>query len=216
MKAEMEKKKPAKIIVINASARKKGALSTLVAEAAQGATEGGAEVEELKLADLDIRYCKFCMTCYRDSESPIGRCSQDDDMGWILPKLKEADGYIIASQLSSGHGNAIFKTFFERCAYTAGSSKGKLLWIEGLPITRFTDRTRFAVTLVTAGGVPTWLRFVCDTATRQMKEMCKRSFNAKVIGTLYAGELTSKGLQDRDASKARELGRALASKVREG
>ncbi len=207
----VKKGKLVKVVIINASARDKGALSTLVAEAAKGASEGNTEVEELRLAELDIRYCKFCMACYRDPASPIGRCSQDDDMRWILPKLKEADGYIIASQLSSGQGNAIFKTFFERCAYTAGSSKGKLLWIEGIPISRFTDRRRFAVTLVTSGAVQTWLRVICDTATRQMKEMSKRSLNATVIGTLYAGELTSKGLKDRDVQKARVLGKTLAN-----
>jgi multimeric flavodoxin WrbA len=203
-----------KIVVINANPKKKGALTTLVEEASQGASERGAEVEELRLADLDIGYCRFCMTCYKDPESPIGRCAQDDDMKWILPKLKEADGYIIATQVSSGHGNAIFKTFFERCAYTAGSSRGKILWMKGVPVSRFTDRQRFAVTLATAGTIPTRLRMLCDVATKQMKEMAKLSFNAEVIETLYAGELTFKGLKDKDVREAREMGRALASKIR--
>jgi hypothetical protein len=64
-------------------------------------------------------------------------------------------------------------------------------------------------------GVPTWLRFVCNTVTRQMKEMCKRSFNASVIATLYAGERTFKGLKERGVHKAYELGKALASQLRE-
>jgi hypothetical protein len=53
------------------------------------------------------------------------------------------------------------------------------------------------------------------TLTRQMKEMCKRSFNASVIATLYAGERTFKGLKDRDVHKAYELGKALTSQPRE-
>lgn len=204
-----------KILAINASPRKKGSLSTLVEEAADGAAEAGAEIEVLRLADLDIRYCRFCMSCCSDPDSEIGHCSQDDDMRWILPKLREADGYIIATQVSSGHGNAVFKTFFERCAYTAGRPMGKLLWIGGIPVPRFTDRGRFAVTLATAGTIPSWLRMVCDTATRQMKELAKRSFNAKVVGTLYAGEQTTRGLRDRDVRKARELGRRLVLSVRD-
>ncbi|MHB8895868.1 MAG: flavodoxin family protein [Candidatus Geothermincolia bacterium] len=202
-----------KIIVINASPKKKGTLSTLAEEAARGASEAGADVEELRLADLNIGYCKFCMTCFRDPESPIGRCPQEDDMKWILPKLKEADGYIIATQVSSGQGNAIFKTFFERCAYTAGCSKGKILWMKGVPISRFTGRPRLAVTIASAGTIPHWLRMVCDTATRQMKEMSKRSFNAGVIGTLYAGEQTTKGLKGRDIRKAHDLGKALVTEL---
>jgi len=204
-----------KIIAINASPKKKGSLSTLVSEAVGGVKVHGAEVEEIRLADQDIRYCRFCMTCYRDPDSDIGRCSQDDDMRWILPALKAADGYILATQVSSGHGNAIFKTFMERCVYTAGSPKGKFLWLKGIPVSRFTDRKRFAVTIATAGGVPSWMRVFCDTATRQMKEMADLSFNARVIGTLYAGEQTFKGLQDTDRRKARTLGEKLVVKIKD-
>ncbi|MBM4314827.1 MAG: hypothetical protein FJ122_13060 [Deltaproteobacteria bacterium] len=32
-------------------------------------------------------------------------------MKWILEKLKEADGYVMVSPVSSGHLNALFKTF---------------------------------------------------------------------------------------------------------
>jgi len=201
------------IIVINASARQGGMLSTLVKEASRSAAENGAVVEEIRLADLNIRYCRFCMTCYRDTESQIGKCSQDDDMKLILPKLRAADGYIIATQVSSGHANAIFKTFMERCAYTAGSSKGKVLWMKGIPVTRFVDRQRFAVTLATAGTIPAWLRKLCDTATNQMKEIARRSFNARVVGTLYAGELTFKGLKKRDIQKAYDLGKKLVAEI---
>ncbi|MBN2028242.1 MAG: flavodoxin family protein [Actinobacteria bacterium] len=205
-----ERSPDVKVVVINANPKKKGALATLIEEASSAAAQGGAEVEELRLADLDIGYCKFCMTCYRDTESPIGRCSQEDDMKWILERLKEADAYIIATPVSSGHGNAIFKTFFERCAYTAGSSKGKLLWLKGIPTSRFTDKRRHAVTIATAGTMPNYLRKLCDIATKQMKELSKLSFNAETIGTLYAGELVFKGLKDKHRRKARELGRLLA------
>lgn len=201
-----------KVVLINANPKNKGALATLVEEASSGASRGGAEVEELRLADLDIGYCKFCMTCYRDTESAMGRCSQKDDMAWVLEKLREADAYIIATPVSSGHANAIFKTFFERCAYTAGSSKGKLLWLKGIPTSRFTDKQRYAVTIATAGTIPAYLRRLCDVATKQMKELSRLSFNAETIGTLYAGELTFKGLKDKDRRKARELGRLLAQK----
>lgn len=201
------------IVVINASPRKEGAVSSLVDAASRSASEKGAAIERLDLAGLNIRHCSFCMACYRDPDSPIGKCPLDDDMKWILPKLKAADGFIIATQVSSGHANAIFKTFFERCAYTAGSSKGKLLWIKGLPVPRFIDRRRFAVTIAAAGGMPAWLRMLCDIATSQMKELAKRSLNARVVGTLYAGEITHKGLKQGDILKAGRLGENLVSAI---
>lgn len=202
------------IVVINASSRKEGSLSTLVKEISKNVAENGATVEELTLAELNIGYCKFCMVCYRDAEAPIGRCSIHDDMKWILSKLAAADGFIMATQVSSGHANAIFKTFSERCTYTAGSSKGKILWMKGIPITRFTDRRRFAVTLATAGTIPTWLRILCDTATSEMKETAKLALNAQVVGTLYAGEITFKGLKESDKIKARKLGEKLVAEIR--
>lgn len=203
-----------KIAVINASPRREGAVSLLVREITDTLTQAGATVDPLCLAALDIRYCTFCMTCYRDPDSPIGRCPQNDDMAWILNALKDADGYVMATQVSSGHANAVFKTFFERCAYTAGSSRGRILWLKGIPVSRFTDRRRYAVTLATAGTIPAWLRRLCDTATREMKELAGCALNAEVIGSLYAGEITFKGLQNRDIRRARALGECLVDTIR--
>lgn len=202
------------IVVINASPKKDGSVSALVEETSQSLAEQGATVEHLRLADLKIGYCRFCMACYRDPDAPIGKCALDDDMTWILPKLKAADGYVMATQVSSGHANAIFKTFFERCAYTAGSSKGRILWMKGIPVPRFTERRRFTVTIATAGTIPTWLRKLCDTATSQMKELGDCALNARVVGGLYAGELTFKGLRASDRLKARRLGERLAAAIR--
>lgn len=202
------------IVVINASPSIRGAVSTLVESTSRAATAEGATVEHIRLAGCTIGFCRFCLTCYRDTDSEIGTCVQEDDMGRILPKLRAADGYIMGTQVSSGHANAIFKTFFERCVFTAGSSKGKILWIKGVPTTRFTDRRRFAVTVATAGSIPASLRFLCDEATRQMKELAKYAFNAKVVGTLYVGELKFKGLQEKDLFRADRLGRRLVTEIR--
>lgn len=198
-----------KIIAINSSPRKPGSLSSLVEEACRGARDKGARVEEVRLAELNIGYCRFCMTCFRDPDSQIGRCVQDDDMKQVLTLLKEADGYIMASQVSSGHANAIFKTFIERCTYTAGTPKRKVLWIKGIPTPRFTDRQRFAVTIVTAGGIPGYFRVFCNTATRQMKELGSYVLNARVTGSLYAGSIHSRGLRKKHLKKAYRLGASL-------
>jgi len=46
-----------------------------------------------------------------------------------------------------------------------------------------------------------------------MKELAKLAFNAKVVGTLYAGEITFKGLQEKDRLKARRLGQTLVARI---
>lgn len=204
-----------KVLVITSNPKKKGALATLTEEAIRGAKDAGAEVEEIRLTDSDIGYCRFCMTCFKDTQAPIGPCVQEDDMKWILEKLREADGYIMVSPVSSGHVNALFKTFFERCSYTAGRC-GRMLWIKGCPEARFTDKQRFTVTIVSAGSIPTWLRALCNTATSQMAELSKRAFNAKVIGREYAGNLTYGGFKKSYGTKAYELGRSLAERIATG
>lgn len=202
-----------KIMLINASPRPEGTIATLAREVTAQLEQAGAEVEQLQLANCNIKYCTFCMTCYRDKDTPIGKCVLQDDMQTILPKLRAADGYVMATQVSSGHANAIFKTFMERCSYTAGSSKGKVLWLKGVPVTRFTDRQRYLITIAAAGTVPAWLRKLCDTATSQMKELGTCALNAKTVGTLYAGEITFKGLQAKDIAKARRLADKLAAAI---
>lgn len=202
-----------RVLIITANPKKTGALATLTREVTRGLEAGGAETEEIRLADCDIGFCKFCFRCIKDADSEIGPCSQDDDMTWILKKAKEADGFVMASQLSSAQVSARFKNFFERATYTAGRSTS-VLFIKGIPSSRFTDKNRYAVTLVTAGGIPSQLRIMCNVATRQMVELSKRAFNAKVVGRLFAG-MVRNGLKERDRAKAYELGRALASAIAE-
>jgi multimeric flavodoxin WrbA len=204
-----------KVLVITSNPKKKGALATLTAEAARGAEEAGAEVEVIRLAEMDIRYCRFCMNCYKDERAPVGPCVQDDDMQSILEKIRAADGFVMATPLSSAHANACFKTFFERCTYTAGRPE-KMLWIYGLPRSRFTDKRRYAVTIVSAGNMPNWIKPLCNVATKQMKELAARAFNAKTIGSQYAGSLLSGGFKPEYGEEAYRLGRSLPEAIAAG
>ena len=101
------------ILVLTSNPKSTGALATLTDLVAQSARAAGASVEEIRLEDRQIGYCRFCMTCFRDRESPVGPCVQADDMPGLLERLRQADGYIFATPVSSGHANARFKTFAE-------------------------------------------------------------------------------------------------------
>jgi len=201
------------ILVLTSNPKTKGALATVTDLAARGAREAGASVDEIRLEDHQIGYCRFCMTCFRDQESPIGPCAQVDDMRGLLERLRRADGYIFATPVSAGHANARFKTFAERCCYTAGRC-GRFLWMVGPPESRFTDKQRFAVTLVTSGVVPPWMSLLCNTATREMTELARCAFNARVIGSLYAGAVSVGGLRPSYRERAWKLGQALVGRIR--
>ncbi|MBU4194502.1 MAG: flavodoxin family protein [Actinobacteria bacterium] len=205
-----------KVLIINGHPKNKGALATLVGEVGTGAVEGGAGVEQIRLAEQDIGYCRFCLKCHGDLDSTIAPCAQDDDMGMILEKVREADGFILASPMSSGHANAYMKTFIERCVWTLGRPTGRALWIKRCPETRLTDKQRYAVTVTTTGAVPAWSKVLCNGSTKEMVELAKRHFNAKVVGKLYVGTLFERGLDEDDIKSAFSMGLGLAGRIKGG
>jgi multimeric flavodoxin WrbA len=202
-----------KVLTITGNPKGSGALATLTEEAARGAAEAGAEVEIIRLAEKNIAYCRFCLTCLEDSEADIAACVQKDDMAEILRKIKNADGFILSCPMSSGHMNACMKTFEERCVMTLCTPTRKIMWVSGIPESRIRDKQRYAVTITTTGVIPNLLRPFFQASTREMASMAKGIFNAEVVGNLYAGRLIYRKLSRREKKKAYKLGRSLAAAV---
>jgi len=199
-----------KILAITGNPKSSGALATLSEEAARGATEAGAEVETIRLADKDIGCCRFCLTCLGDSAADIAACVQKDDMAEILHRIKEADGFILSCPMSAGHMNSYMKIFEERCVMTLCTPTRKILWVTGIPESRIADKRRRAVTITTTGVIPNVLRPFFHGSTREMASIAKDIFNAEIVGNLYAGRLMFRKLSRREKKKAYKLGRSLA------
>jgi multimeric flavodoxin WrbA len=205
-----------KVLAITGNPKGSGALATLTAEAARGAGEAGAEVETIRLAEKDIGYCRFCLTCLEDTVSDIAACVQKDDMAEILRKVKEADGFILSCPMSSGHMNARMKTFEERCVMTLCTPTRKVLWVTGIPESRITEKQRYAVTINTTGVIPNLLRPFFHAATREMASMARGIFNAEVLGNQYTGRLIYHKLSRRNKREAYRLGKSLAAAIADG
>ncbi len=203
-----------KVLIITGNPRKKGALATLTDEAGRGAEAGGAEVEAIRLADLDIGYCRFCMKCWEDKTSDAAECALRDDMAGVIEKVREADGLILACQTSGGHPNAVMKTFIERTTWTIGGPNRDILWVKGAPGPREPERLRRAAIITTAGTVPGWSRVVCNGSTRQMASHAEGVLNARVVGRLFAGCINYRGLRHADRRRARKLGARLAKSIK--
>lgn len=201
-----------KVLVITGNPKKSGALADITAEAVRGAADGGAEVEEIRLADKEIGYCRFCLKCHDDVDSTIAACALEDDMADILERIREADGFILACPASGGHPNALMKTFMERTCWTLGRPTRRILLVKGCPECRIADRKRRAVILTTAGVVPTWMRVFCNGMTREMASHARGLFNAEIVGRVYAGLIIKRGLTEGDKVKAYAAGKALAEK----
>jgi len=76
-----------------------------------GLKAAGAVVEEVAVSALQVRPCRGCFACWRGG----GQCPQDeDDMGWLRPKLAASETLVLATPLYVDHLPGPVKTVFDR------------------------------------------------------------------------------------------------------
>ncbi|MEM3712590.1 MAG: NAD(P)H-dependent oxidoreductase [Thermoproteota archaeon] len=101
-----------KVLAVNGSPRgKNGNTDRILQSFLQGVREAGAEVETIYLKDLKINPCLGCFTCW--TKTP-GVCIHNDDMAWILPKIREADVVVYATPLYVFTVSGLMKNFMDR------------------------------------------------------------------------------------------------------
>jgi len=190
-----------RIISINGTHRKEGTTTRLTEMAMEGAASEGAFTEMILLTEKDIRYCKNCLTCYKDLESKIAPCIIDDDVHEILQKIEAADGVLFSSPVHCGFISARMTTFVHRTAWTLLRATGEILGIKGCPEPRLTDKVRAVATILSAGGVPTEMRKYCDTGSPWLQDMAAAICNGECVGDLYAGAFFNKEPEGEEWSK---------------
>lgn len=200
-----------KILSIIGSYRKGKTIDTLVDKAIEGAKahNDNVTVDKLYLIDKKMEYCKNCMVCRNDDpKKEIARCVILDDLQEIYPIINGADCFIFATPINCGTVTAVMKTFLERTCWVF-AKPGKRP-ISGCPEPR-TARKKKAIIILSTGIVPSIFRRFCDDATSLIKSNCDCCFNAKILGTLYAGAVEKKGL-NAFLDKAYKLGAKLTLK----
>jgi len=98
-----------KILVINASPRKKGNTAALLEKIVKS-YPGHSEVKVRQLIDMQMAQCRGCLGCRPDKECVLAR----DDAHVLGRELKEADLVIIGSPCYWGNIPGTLKTFFDR------------------------------------------------------------------------------------------------------
>lgn len=100
-----------KLLVLNGSPnREKGNTHKFLEPFLKEAAKAGADVETQFVADLDIRPCRGCFSCWKSR----GDCVIEDDMRWLLPKIAQADVLVIGAPLYVYHLPAIMKAVVDR------------------------------------------------------------------------------------------------------
>lgn len=187
-----------KIIAILGSPNRNGNTSTLAREALRGASEKGAEVEEVFLADYRIEYCRGCISRnIKDFCLSTGKCIIPDDAEEIRRKLYESDGIILATPTYGIQPTARMKNFMtDRIGmFNAYSSR-----LAG----------KYLVGIATAGGVGA-KKTARDLVWGYSSGFFGRSFISGYIG-VHIGYGRIEDFPE-EMKKARELGRRMATDI---
>ena len=99
-----------KVLGISTSPRANGNTDLLLRQALAGAESAGAQVEYLRLADLNIAPCIECNSCYK-----TGRCAVEDDYQMLLAKILGTDRLIFATPIFFMAVCAQAKILIDRC-----------------------------------------------------------------------------------------------------
>ncbi|ODS42379.1 MAG: iron-sulfur protein [Candidatus Altiarchaeales archaeon IMC4] len=101
-----------KITAFNGSPRgKNGNTHVMVEEFLKGANDAGADVENVFLAEKEIKPCKGCFGCW--VKTP-GKCVIKDDMEGSLSKFMSSDIVVFATPLYADNVTGIMKNFIDR------------------------------------------------------------------------------------------------------
>jgi multimeric flavodoxin WrbA len=114
-----------KILAIYGSPRRKGNTSELLKRAVRGATESGAQIEEIFLRDLKISPCLEIYGCKK-----TGRCVINDDFQDVYDKILSSHGIMLASPIFFYMVSAHTKILMDRCQ----ALWVKKYWLNNMPI----------------------------------------------------------------------------------
>lgn len=101
-------------MLVNGSPRKNMNTAKLLAEAARGAQDVGAETETVNLYDLSFTGCKGCMACKMKDTKFHARCALRDDLTPVLQKCAAADVVVMGSPIYFSYPTGEFRSFLER------------------------------------------------------------------------------------------------------
>ena len=166
-----------KILIINASPRKKGNIAQMVAEMTDEAKAHGAEVDVIEVQKLDVQPCIACMQCRAK-----GFCVMpDDDSQRVLQLIKDCDAMVIAAPCYWGNIPGTLKLLFDRIVYGMMDESAR-----GFPKPLHKGKR---CVLVSTSTTPWPLNILMNQsrgAIRALREICHYS-GFKIVATIEKG-----------------------------
>lgn len=187
-----------------------GSNDSMAKEALMGAQTQGAEVEFIRLLDLNLKPCTGCIACVGSlMQGGNGDCILKDDFDWLNEKILNADAVVFVMPIFEKGTPAIFHIVQDRMC---GPSHDTGVNIIAGKIAEHTgntgpDKRKFkplAVSFIAIGGSDWGSRVSCDMNLAAMSPMWR------VIDDLWIPWAKSVIIQDENVAACHQVGINIA------
>ena len=192
--------KTKKILVLNASPRKRGNIAQMVAEMSDEAKAQGAEVDVVDVQKLNVQPCMACMKCRAKGFCVL----PDDDSQRVLQLIKDSDAIVIAAPCYWGNIPGTLKLLFDRIVYGMMDESQR-----GFPKPLHKGKRCLLVSTSTTPWPFNIIMHQSHGAIRAMREICRYS-GFKIVATIEkGGTRRNTTLSEKEAKKCRKAVRKL-------
>ena len=189
-----------KVLIINASPRKKGNIAQMVAEMTSEADARGAEVEVIEVQRLHVKPCVACMQCRAKGSCVL----PEDDSQRVLQLIKDCKAMVIAAPCYWGNIPGTLKLLFDRIVYGMMDESPR-----NFPLPLHKGKRCVLVSTSTTPWPLNILMHQSRGAIRAMKEICRYS-GFKVVATIEKGDTRhNTTLAEREKNRCRKAVRKL-------
>lgn len=195
--------KTKKVLILNASPRRKGNIAQMVSEMTDEAKVQGAEVEVIDVQKLNVKPCMACMQCRSK-----GCCVlPEDDSQRVLQLIKDSEAMVIAAPCYWGNIPGTLKLLFDRIVYGMMEESPR-----GIPKPLHKGKHCVLVSTSTTPWPLNILMHQSHGAVRALKEICGYS-GFKIVATIEKGGTRhDTTLSEREARKCHQAVRKLLRK----
>lgn len=191
----------ARILAINGSYRDGGITDQALDRVSEELQALGAKVEQIRLRDYPIGFCRNCRECMQQPGTDPGHCVLDDGMAALLKKIESADGVVLAAPTNFSSVTAIYKRFMERLA-----PYGYWPFGANAPVNRKSKAPKKPVLTVSSCAAPASLApFMYDT--QKSLRMTAKTIGGKVIGSMTTGLVSRQRDAVLPAKASRKIGK---------
>ncbi|OPX72142.1 MAG: Iron-sulfur flavoprotein [Methanoregulaceae archaeon PtaB.Bin152] len=118
-----------RVVLLSGSPRPEGNTFQVVEECAGVIREQGLEAEVISLAGMKIESCTACSRCGKE-----GNCVLGDGLAEIIDRIRDAEGFIVASPVYFGTARGDVMAALQRIGMVSRSTDHFLSWKVGGPI----------------------------------------------------------------------------------